>query len=65
KVFVIRPSLHADQPGESAERLSLSYPCATEHNGRLYVGYSNNGGRHANLNSAEMAIITVEQLSAE
>ncbi|WP_237227779.1 exo-alpha-sialidase [Rubinisphaera sp. JC750] len=65
KVFVIRRSLHADQPGESAERLSLSYPCATEHDGRLYVGFSNNGGRRANLNSAEMAIIPVEQLSVE
>ena len=65
KVFVIRRSLHADQPGESAERLNLSYPCATEHDGHLYVGYSNNGGRRGNLNSAEMAIIPLKQLRVE
>lgn len=65
KVFAIRRSLHEGKPGESAERLNLSYPCATEHDGRLYVGYSNNGGRRGNLNSAEMAIVPVEQLSVE
>ncbi|HBN77548.1 MAG TPA: cycloinulo-oligosaccharide fructanotransferase [Planctomycetaceae bacterium] len=57
KVFVIRRSRHPDNPGESADSLSLSYPCAIEHAGHLYVGYSNNGGRRGNLNSAEMAII--------
>ncbi|QDV41049.1 hypothetical protein Enr13x_08870 [Stieleria neptunia] len=62
RVFVIRRSRHQDQPGESAENLSLSYPCAIEHEGKLYVGYSNNGGRRANLNSAEMAVIPVEAL---
>jgi len=63
RVFVIRRSLHEDLPGESAEQLSLSYPCAIEHNGKLYVGYSNNGGRRANLNSAELAVIPIRNLS--
>ncbi|MCP4953363.1 MAG: exo-alpha-sialidase, partial [Proteobacteria bacterium] len=45
KIFVIRRSRHDGKPGESADRLSLSYPYAMEHDGNLYVGYSNNGGR--------------------
>ncbi|WP_417393891.1 exo-alpha-sialidase [Gimesia chilikensis] len=65
KIYVIRRSLHPDQPGESAKRLSLSYPCAIEHNGKLYVGYSNNGGRRANLNSAELAVIPLAELTAD
>jgi len=60
KAFVIRRSQH--DSGESAARLSLSYPCAVEHNGHLYVGYSNNGGRRGNLNSAEMAVIPLKSL---
>jgi hypothetical protein len=59
KVFVIRRSMNPDHPGESAEHLSLSYPCAVEHEGKLYVGYSNNGGRRGNLNSAEMAVMAI------
>jgi hypothetical protein len=62
KVFVIRRSLHTGKPGESANHLSLSYPCAIEHDGYLYVGYSNNGGRRGNQNSAEMAIIPIEKV---
>ncbi len=65
KVFVIRRSLHPGQPGESAERVSLSYPCATEHDGKLYVGFSNNGGRKGNLNSAELAILPIKSLRVE
>lgn len=62
KVFVIRHPEFTG-PGESALHLSLSYPCAIEHEGRLYVGYSNNGGRKGhNLNSAEMAVIPIEKL---
>jgi hypothetical protein len=61
KVFVIR---YAEQsgPGESNPKSSLSYPCATEHDGKLYVGFSNNGGRKGNLNSAEMAVIPIDRL---
>lgn len=62
KIFIIRRSLHEDGPGESARQLSLSYPCAAEHDGKLYVGYSNNGGRRGNLNSAELAVIPIESL---
>ncbi|MCA9080318.1 MAG: exo-alpha-sialidase [Planctomycetaceae bacterium] len=62
RLFVIRRSSHAGHPGESAENLSLAYPCAVEHAGHLYVGYSNNGGRRGNLNSAELAIIPISAL---
>ena len=62
KIFVIRRSRHDGKPGESADRLSLSYPYAMEHDGNLYVGYSNNGGRHGNLNSAELAVIPIKSL---
>jgi hypothetical protein len=61
KVFVIRRTEFSG-PGESLPSLSLSYPCAIEHEGKLYVGYSNNGGRRGNLNSAEMAVIPIESL---
>ncbi|MFO1441561.1 MAG: LamG-like jellyroll fold domain-containing protein [Verrucomicrobiaceae bacterium] len=61
KVFVIRHAEHSG-PGESNPKASLSYPCATEHDGKLYIGFSNNGGRKGNLNSAEMAVIPIERL---
>ncbi|MCB1226309.1 MAG: exo-alpha-sialidase [Verrucomicrobiales bacterium] len=60
-VFVIRHAEHTG-PGESNPRAALSYPCATEHKGKLYVGFSNNGGRGGNLNSAELAVIPLESL---
>jgi len=62
QVLVIRRSRHDGKPGESAENLSLAYPYAAEHDGSLYVGYSNNGGRRGNLNSAELAIIPIKTL---
>ena len=64
RVFVIR---HADHngPGESDPKSSLSYPCAVEHEGKLYVGFSNNGGRNGNLNSAEMAVIPIRSLETK
>lgn len=65
KVYVIRPALFPSGPGESMEKLSLSYPCALEHEGKLYVAYSNNGGRGSNHNSAELAIIPLEKLRVE
>ncbi len=61
KVFVIRHAEHSGL-GESNPKSSLSYPCATEHDGKLYVGFSNNGGRKGNLNSAEMAVIPIDRL---
>jgi hypothetical protein len=61
KVWVIRHAEHAG-PGESNASAALSYPCAIEHEGKLYVGFSNNGGRRGNLNSAELAVIPIEKL---
>ena len=62
KVFVIRHAVFENGPGESHPGAALSYPYATEHQGKLYVGYSNNGQRHGNNNSAEMAVIPCEKL---
>ncbi|QDT04771.1 hypothetical protein K227x_31670 [Rubripirellula lacrimiformis] len=63
RIYVIRRSLSSRRIGESGKNVSLSYPCAIEHEGKLYVGYSNNGGRGGNLNSAELAVIPIESLS--
>ena len=71
KVFVIRHAEFPEGPGESHTDAALSYPYAIEHNGQLYVGYSNNGGNVgrigtgrelANNNSAELTVIPIEQL---
>ena len=64
KVFVIRPALLDGAP-DATERSSLAYPCAVEHEGKLYVGYSNSGGRDGNFNSAELAVIPVNLISTE
>ena len=62
KIFVIRPAVFPAGPGDSHERAALSYPCATEHDGKLYVGFSNGGGRGGNNNSAELAVIPIASL---
>jgi hypothetical protein len=62
RVFVIRDAEMPGISGESSPTASLSYPCAVEHEGKLYVGYSNNGGRRGNLNSAELAIVPISAL---
>ncbi len=62
RMFRIRDSIH-NGPGESHPKASLSYPYAIERDGMLYVGYSNNGGRGANRNSAELAIFPVASLA--
>ena len=62
KVFRIRDAGHVG-PGESTPKARLSYPYAVEHEGKLYVAYSNDGGRGGNRNSAEMAIIPVKSLA--
>jgi hypothetical protein len=64
KVFVIRPALLEGAP-DSTERSLLSYPCAVEHEGKLYVGYSNSGGRGGNFNSGELAIIPIQALQVK
>lgn len=74
KVFVIRHAVFSDGPGESHEKASLSYPYAIEHEGHLYVGYSNNGGNVGrigegrelwNNNSAELAVIPIGNLKVD
>jgi hypothetical protein len=71
KVYVIRHALFPEGPGESHEKAALSYPYAIEHEGHLYVGYSNDGGKVGrtgegrelwNNNSAELAVIPVGAL---
>lgn len=74
KVFIIRHAEFPDGPGESHPKAALSYPYAVEHEGKLYVGYSNSGGGMSrigtgselwNNNSAEMGIIPIDQLRIE
>jgi len=62
KMFRIRDDVFPEGPGESIAGAALSYPYATEHDGKLYVVYSNDGGRGSNLNSAEMAVIPLASL---
>jgi hypothetical protein len=65
RIFRIRDAVFPSGPGESHPRAALSYPYAVEHEGHLYVGYSNNGGRTGmNLNSAELAVVPVASLRA-
>ncbi len=73
KEFVIRHAEFPGGPGESHPNASLAYPYAIEHDGKLYVGYSNNGGNVGrvgkgrelwNNNSAELAIIPLKALQA-
>lgn len=61
-VFLIRRASFPDGPGESHPSAFLAYPYAVERDGFLYVGYSNNGGRGGNANSAELAVVPVAQL---
>lgn len=65
KVFVIRHAVFENGPGESDPGAAMSYPYAVEYHGKLYVGYSNNGQRHGNNNSAELAVIPIEKLAVE
>lgn len=65
KVFVIRHAVFPEGPGESHRNAALSYPYATEYQGKLYVCYSNNGERNANHNSAELAVIPLSSLAIQ
>lgn len=64
KIFRIRDAVHSG-PGESHPDCRLSYPYAVEHAGKLYVVYSNDGGRGGNRNSAELAVIPIAALRVE
>lgn len=57
KVFVIRRSIFPEGPGVSNERADFSYPYAVEHEGKLYVGYTNKS--HV---ANELAVIPIEKL---
>lgn len=59
---MIRHAVWKDGPGESDPGAALSYPYAIEFQDKLYVGYSNNGERRGNHNSAELAVIPIENL---
>ena len=61
RVLKIRSAVH-DGPGESHPQARLSYPYAVQHEDKLYVGYSNDGGRGGNHNSAELAVIPLKEL---
>jgi len=62
RLYVIRHAV-ADGLPDSQPDSALSYPYAIEHDGKLYVGYSNNGGRRGtNLNSGEIAVIPLSAL---
>jgi len=62
KIFVIRHAEFPAGPGESHPKAALSYPYTIEHDGKLYIGYSNAGGRGGNHNSAELAVVPVASL---
>ena len=70
RLLVIRDALCPAGAGESHAYASLAYPYAVEHNGQLYVGYSNSGGRGGperaqwNNNSAELAVMPVAEVAA-
>jgi len=65
RIFGIRDSVCPGSPGDSVSGSSLSYPYAVEHDGALYVGFSNSGGRGGNDNSAELAIIPIASLDVD
>lgn len=63
RINAIRKAVHSG-PGESGDTVRLSYPYAIVHDQSLLIGYSNDGGRGGNRNSAELAIIPLESLKA-
>ncbi|WP_236979577.1 exo-alpha-sialidase [Membranihabitans maritimus] len=71
KIFKIRDAVLLGEEVESHPKVKLAYPYAIEHDGSLYVVYSNDGGKQGrkgegrqllNNNSAELAIISIEKL---
>jgi len=65
KIFRIRDSVCPESPGDSNPNGNLSYPYAIEHDGSLYIGFSNMGGRGGNDNSAELAVIPIQALKVD
>lgn len=63
RVFTIRGAEYASTTGvETGQNLKLSYPYAIQVGDSLLVGYSNDGGRGGNRNSAELAMIPIHAL---
>ena len=57
RIFRIRDAVWPQSPGRSHPKANLSYPYAVEHEGNLYVGFTNSG--------AELAVIPVKSLRVE
>ena len=57
RVFAVRHSVFPEGPGVSDRRVDFSYPYAVEHDGQLYVGYTNKS--HA---ANELAVIPIASL---
>ena len=53
--------LDMDPAPETSRLPALSYPYAIEHDGQLYVGYSNDRGLGGNRNCAELAVISLQE----
>ena len=62
RVYLIRHAVFPEGPGASHPKAALSYPYAVEHDGKLYVAYSNSNGGGNFRNSAELAVIPVTSL---
>jgi hypothetical protein len=58
----IRVIRHGPDPAALKPANRYSYPCAIEHDGMLYVGYSDAEGRRGNNNSAALAVFPVSAL---
>lgn len=69
KMFLIRdmaiPNALKETYSEIDINPSLSYPYATEYNGKLYVIYSSWMHNGANLNNIELAVIDINELVAD
>jgi hypothetical protein len=62
QIRLIRSDVQAGTPWSEAGA-KLSYPCAIEKDGKLYVGYSNSArGTGVNYNNAELAVIPISEL---
>jgi hypothetical protein len=60
RVFLIRRSVFPEGPGVSSPNADFSYPYAVEHEGKLYIGYTQKS--HA---ANELAVIPIENLEAK
>lgn len=65
QICLIRSSEMADHSVDCGPKCRLCYPVAVEHEGRLYIAYSNSGGRGGNFNSAELAVVPIPPVPGE